>query len=347
MQGSFLLDRGSDDGKSRLCENRIWHFSALGQQICATRYEREMSAITGQPTTRQAEEYRKSSEIEKFVRGSRLRGPSSIDLGWNGFAIERHYLPEGERPEKSSDHHFIALWEAHSCHGERADPNGRFIPFSRRPGAVSLFTAGVIGAVRNLTKMEVIVGALSPSLVNGIEQELDRHPIEPLHEKLNFQDAGLRMLLSLLITESEAGGPFGRLYADSLVHALATRFVQLGRAIKPPERSSRFGLPGHLLRRVLERMNSEFSSDLSLATLAAESGYSRAHFLRMFRDATGQTPHRYLLSLRLENAVRMMKERSTPLIDIAVACGFSSHTQFTKAFRSKFGVLPSLHRRDL
>jgi AraC family transcriptional regulator len=213
--------------------------------------------------------------------------------------------------------------------------------------ATSLFTAGILPAVRNLSKMEVIIGALSPSLANGIEDESDRHPIEPLHEKLNFRDAGLRTLMSLLITESEAGGPFGRLYADSLAHALATRFVQLGRAVKPPEESFKTGLPSHVLRRVLARMNTEFSTDLRLATLAAESGYSRAHFLRMFRDATSQTPHQYLLSLRLENAVRMMKERSTPLTDIAVACGFSSHTHFTKAFRSKFGVLPSLYRRDL
>jgi len=69
------------------------------------------------------------------------------------------------------------------------------------------------------------------------------------------------------------------------------------------------GLPGHILRRVLERMNSEFCKDLSLATLAAESGYCRAHFLRIFRAATTQTPHQYLLSLRLQNAVRLMKER--------------------------------------
>lgn len=306
-----------------------------------------MSAITEQPSTGQVKEYRKSPEIEKFVRGSRLRSPSSIELGWNGFAIERHSLAEGERPEKSSDHHFVALWEAHSCQGERADPNGRFIPFSRRPGAVSLFTAGVIGAVRNLTKMQVIVGALSPSLINGIEQELGRHPIEPLHEKLNFQDANFRMLMSLLITESEAGGPFGRLYADSLIHALATRFVQLGRTTNPPEQLRKVGLPSHLLRRVLERMNSEFSTDLSLTTLATESGYSRAHFLRMFRDATAQTPHQYLIDKRLESAVRMMRDKSAPLIDIAVACGFSSHTHFTKVFRSKFGVLPSQYRREL
>jgi AraC family transcriptional regulator len=253
----------------------------------------------------------------------------------------------GERPEKSSDHHFITLWDLYSCHGERPNPNGRFIPFSRRPGAITLFTAGIIGAIRTFTKMEVMVGAMSPSLIKGIEQELDRHPSESLHDKLNFQDAGLHMLVSLLITESEAGGPHGRLYADSLIHALATKFVHLGRATGDPVKSIKSGLPGHILRRVLERMNCEFSTDLSLATLAAESGYSRAHFLRMFRAAKGQTPHQYLLGLRLEKAVRLLKERSTPLIDVAVACGFSSHTHFTKTFRSRFGALPSHYRRGL
>jgi AraC family transcriptional regulator len=307
-----------------------------------------MNVTTEQAIELQPQNYRKSSEIEKFVRGSMLRGPSSIDLGWNGFAIERHSVGAGERPEECSDHHFIVLWDVYPCHGERAaGPSGRFIPYARRPGAASLFTAGIIPAVRNFTKMEVIVGAVSPSLVDGIEQELDRYPTQPLHDKLNFQDNGLRLLMSLLITESEAGGPFGRLYGDSLVHALATRLVQLGRTTKLPGRSSKSGLPGHVLRRVLARMNAEFSADLSLAALAAESGYSRAHFLRMFRAATGQSPHQYLIGLRLENAVEMMKERSKPLIDIAVACGFSSHTHLTKAFRAKFGALPSQYRRSL
>jgi AraC family transcriptional regulator len=305
--------------------------------------------VTDDALALQAKVSRRNSEIDKFLGDSFLRGPSSIDLGRNDLAIERHSVGEGERPEKYSDCHFIVLWDVHSCHGERAaGPNGQYVPYSRRPGSASLFTAGVIPAVRKFTKMEVIIGAVSPSLFNGIEGEADRRPIGPLNEKLNFKDAGLRMLMSLLITESEAGGPCGRLYADSLVNALAIRLVQLGRLVEPQRNSIDSRLPGHLLRRVLDRMNSEFSTDLSLVTLAAESGYSRAHFLRMFRAATAQTPHEYLLHLRLENALRMINEQSTsPLIDIAVACGFSSHTHFTKAFRTKFGVLPSQYRRTL
>ena len=67
---------------------------------------------------------------------------------------------------------------------------------------------------------------------------------------------------------------------------------------------------------------SGLNDNLDLATLATESGYSRAQFLRMFRAATGQTPHRYLLELRLEKT-RVLIASRMPLVDIAAACGFS------------------------
>src|SRR5262249_4283689 len=111
------------------------------------------------------------------------------------------------------------------------------------------------------------------------------HSAEPVPEKITIQDESLLRLMLLLIAEPDARGPCGRLYADSLVHPLATRALQMGSPIASPE-TPKSGLPRHLLRRVLERMNSEFSKDLTLDALAAESGYSRAHFLRMFRAAT-------------------------------------------------------------
>jgi AraC family transcriptional regulator len=216
----------------------------------------------------------------------------------------------------------------------------------KRPGALSIFGAGIIPALRAFTAIEVIMGAFSPSLVHHIQEELDRRPVEVLRDKYNFRDDGLRSLMSLLLTESEAGGSYGRLYADSLTQALTTRFVHLGQAVNRPERASKSKLPGNVLRRVLERMNAEYSTDLGLVALAAESGYSRTHFLRLFRAATEQTPYQYLLDLRMEKAVQMLKKRRVSLIEVAVACGFSSHAAFTKVFRSKFGVAPSQYRRN-
>jgi AraC family transcriptional regulator len=94
-------------------------------------------------------------------------------------------------------------------------------------------------------------------------------------------------------------------------------------------------------------MNANLDTDLDLKTLAAENGYNRNHFLRMFRAATECTPHRYFLRLRIERAQSMMKNRSLRLIDIAEACGFASKTQVSRIFRQILEVTPRQYRRDI
>jgi AraC family transcriptional regulator len=104
-------------------------------------------------------------------------------------------------------------------------------------------------------------------------------------------------------------------------------------------------LQKRLLQRVLGRMRAELATDLDLHTLAAESGYSRSHFLRTFRAAMGCSPHQWLTRLRLEQAKTMLRENSPSLIAIALDCGFSSHAHFSNTFRQIVGVTPSDYRR--
>jgi AraC family transcriptional regulator len=93
-------------------------------------------------------------------------------------------------------------------------------------------------------------------------------------------------------------------------------------------------------------MKAELSSDLDLKTIAAESGYSRTHFLRIFRASTGYSPHQWLTHLRIEEAKTLLQKASNSLIDIALECGFSSHGHFTNTFRKIVGVTPREYRRD-
>jgi AraC-like DNA-binding protein len=97
-------------------------------------------------------------------------------------------------------------------------------------------------------------------------------------------------------------GLCGTLYAESLMAALTTRLLYAVRSEKASATTRISPLPPRPFRRVLARMRANLSGNLDLATLAAETGYSRAHFLRTFRATTGQTPHRYQLELRLEKA---------------------------------------------
>jgi len=290
---------------------------------------------------------RESTEISDLLGTSTLVGSSSVDLGWKNFIIERRTILPCENPDVILQHHFLILWDVRVAEGESAYRSGRFSPYRKDPNTITTCLPGIRPAARSRFKHEVIVGAFHPDFILGIEEALDKRPREDFRPLYGTDAPDLRSLLRLLLKESETGGPCGTLYAESLMAALATRLLYSARPGKPSGTSKISPLPPRSLRRVLERMQANLSENLDLATLAAESGYSRPHFLQMFRAATGQTPHRYLNELRLEKARALVANRSTSLIDIAAACGFSSHAHLTTAFRSRFGVAPSAYRRSL
>jgi len=154
-------------------------------------------------------------------------------------------------------------------------------------------------------------------------------------------------LLKLLFTDLTDGYPASRLYADHLIHALAYRFLVMGREDAPSSAEKQVSpLPRHILRRVIERMRN-FDSKLSLQMLAKESGYSRVHFLRMFRAATGYAPHSYLLKLRVDRVRELLANSTLSLTEIALECGFSSHSHLSRVFRQVLGATPSEYRRSL
>jgi AraC family transcriptional regulator len=105
-------------------------------------------------------------------------------------------------------------------------------------------------------------------------------------------------------------------------------------------------LPPYALKRVLDRIEHSFQSEMSLASLAEEAGYSRGHFLKMFRTSMGMTPHRYLLKRRTDHARALLKRPEMSIIDVAADCGFSSQAHLTQVFRKHVGVTPGDYRRN-
>ena len=84
--------------------------------------------------------------------------------------------------------------------------------------------------------------------------------------------------------------------------------------------------------------------DLGLQELAAVAGYSPAHFLRLFRRAFGQTPHQFVLDLRIERAKRLLRADGQSLAEIAGSCGFADQSHFGSAFARRAGMPPGRYR---
>jgi AraC family transcriptional regulator len=201
--------------------------------------------------------------------------------------------------------------------------------------------------IRAETEFDFVVCALDSALVSDLESELERRPEGELRVRVNLHDPAAQQLMTLLIADANEDYTTERLYTEYLSQALAVRMLFLGRSAEPQTNDrSASRLPGHILRRIIDRMRC-FSRDLSLQALANESGYSRVHFVRMFRASTGYSPHNYLLNLKLERAQELLKNPSMSLIDIALDCGFSSHSHMSRIFHKLVGVTPSAYRRSL
>jgi AraC-like DNA-binding protein len=99
----------------------------------------------------------------------------------------------------------------------------------------------------------------------------------------------------------------------------------------------------HLLR-AKDLVDARYREPLDVPALARAAHLSVAHFSREFRRAFGETPHKYLLTRRLERAAALLRNTDRTVADICLAVGLRSVGSFTTSFGRAFGVSPTAYR---
>src|SRR5882672_10236766 len=167
-----------------------------------------------------------------------------------------------------------------------------------------------------------------------------------LRPSRKFADPRLGALVAAAHAEMIAGFPSGRLFLDSLEQAMAVTLVN-GHAVRHrPVQMYKGGLGSARLRRIKELVHVKMEDDLSLDEMAQSVGLSTAHFGRMFRKSTGETPHQFVLRQRVERAKAMLRVPDARILDVAVACGFKTQQHFAQVFRDVCRVSPTEYRQD-
>lgn len=165
---------------------------------------------------------------------------------------------------------------------------------------------------------------------------------EPAFDALAFGDPLLASRLLRLHRLLEGG-------ADPLAldEALTATFAQLiarhaGTRLRAPEA----GREDRRVARVTLAVDAEPGAAWRLDDLAALAGLSRYHFIRVFREATGQSPHAYVTTRRLGLARRLLARGERPA-EVAIACGFADQAHLTRLFRQAFGLAPGRYARSV
>jgi len=99
------------------------------------------------------------------------------------------------------------------------------------------------------------------------------------------------------------------------------------------------------VRKSIKLMSESPCAEMELDSIARESGLSRPHFYRLFRTQTGVTPHLYLNTLIMEQALDALVATEAPIADIGFDLGFSSQSGFTRFFAANVGLAPTEYRR--
>jgi AraC-like DNA-binding protein len=131
---------------------------------------------------------------------------------------------------------------------------------------------------------------------------------------------------------------------DEVGQIFASRFVELvsGRSRKVAPATSRDR------RRAVETalwIDAHSENAIDLEGAAGQAGISPFHFLRLFSDVLGVTPHQYLVRSRLRHAARLLADEERSITDIAYDVGFGDLSNFVRTFHRAAGVSPLKFRQ--
>lgn len=179
---------------------------------------------------------------------------------------------------------------------------------------------------------------------------LDPELVEAIGDNKNIWQVGsvppLPELMVLGELAQTAAGGNSDVGLDEIGHLFASRFVDVvsGRSPKPMTATMKDR------RRAVETalwIDANSHRPIDLEDAAAQAGISPFHFLRLFSDVLGVTPHQYLVRSRLRHAAWRLANDDSPITDIAYDVGFNDLSNFVRTFHRAAGASPQKFRRAL
>ncbi len=139
----------------------------------------------------------------------------------------------------------------------------------------------------------------------------------------------------------------GQHHSDQFAAKVANHFIRSTTRSEKQHQSAELARAKGLhpkVRGVIENMEAHCEQPLYIATLADAAGLSMRRLETLFQREVGITPARFYQSCRIKKARNILQQSDIPVMEVALACGFASRTQFSAVYRKTYGHPPSAER---
>ena len=269
---------------------------------------------------------------------------SSVETNWKHIVMEQRQIPNSEWPNFMFKQHLIAvnLGRAINCEFKKS---GRFQKILKLTGTVSFFPSCQPFFLR--VKMEtsgvadLILLAVDPSFVTRTAENLglqgDR--LELVEQRQLYDPTVLHLALALRegVRSDAAADP---LYGDALSTALSLHLLREYTSAKPKLKQPGRKLTQQTLLRALEYIQDHLGQELTVSRLAEAVSISPYHFTRLFREATGKSPHQFIIEARISKARHLLERGNISISEAAYEVGFADQSHLTRHFKRVFGLPP-------
>lgn len=266
---------------------------------------------------------------------------------WQGLHVEHRQIGPGAYycdRQVSTELAYIVSGRS----GVRRRTEGKLQEGLALPGTSWLAPAGTSETLLEFDgEIECLIIYLPPKLLE--DSALVDHGIDPSRAGLvyagGFADPTLSQIsMAVRGLLGRPSQPVDRLMADGLRTALAAHLIGNYTADRwrPPSRQP--SLEPQRLQRVLSYIEARLGDTISLDDLAGEACLSPFHFARLFQQAMGQPPHRYVVEQRIAAAQERLRTRRTSMAEVALDTGFGTQANFSRVFRKLTGLTPRQYR---
>lgn len=218
-----------------------------------------------------------------------------------------------------------------------------------KPGYVSLLTCGEDSRWAWNDNIAVTHVYISHDSITSIANQVFDYDIASIRikDEVGVEDHVIPALTSLLELELEQGGIGGNLYLEGIKNQIALHLLRQYAKLDFKEGHCRSGFTPLQRRMLLEFINENMGSKITLDDLAELIKISIPHLMRKFKVDFGNSPAAYIMNLRVQFAKRLLtSKKEIPLKVIASESGFCDQSHMTRVFQKIFGKTPIEIRQE-